>query len=510
MTVRTLIPATVLTPISRSSTRPAHALLIATAMAALAGCGGGGDGPTSPAPAPSPAAVSLAGLAATGTPLAGAAVTAKCSNGPDLAGTTATDGSFTLTLSGDQTAPCIVKLVSSAPALTLYSYAAASGRVNITPLTDLVVARAFGGGPGAAFDGFNTAEAGVIAAALAAAKTYVAAEMTAVTEASPVLDPLTGTFVIGDADDKLLDGLAAAIKTAGKTLDDLLTAAAAGGSLKTALTATPPGPTPAPTPTPTPTPTPSGTSKGILGEALATVFAGDYVLSCWSSDDIFHAKAPVSLTFTVNTDGSSVFDGKPWIDATHSGQIELGYQQKAGVESFVPYHLNFVQDGAGFNSVVFIWKADGSLLSASLNAAGKSWSCPGAGQTVPATTINITRTDFNSVYLKKLARTEALGNCPIGGPQVLTLGNDGAAGIANNSFAADQLFDVKDNSFKPEFTGPNGVAYAGLSYSSGFIKSFSTIRSMLIAFDPAYKTTSLSSGTGSNPDGSVVNSVACQ
>ena len=54
------------------------------------------------------------------------------------------------------------------------------------------------------------------------------------------------------------------------------------------------------------------------------------------------------------------------------------------------------------------------------------------------------------------------------------------------------------------------MAYAGLTYSSGFIKSLSTIRSMLIAFDPAYKITSLVSGTGSNPDGSVVNAVACQ
>lgn len=507
MTDRTLIPAAIRTPIrtpiDRPSIRPAHALLVA-AMAALAGCGGGGADTASPAPAPRPAAVSLTGLAATGAPLGGAAVTAKCSTGPDLAGTTASDGSFTLTLSGGQTAPCIVKLVSSTPALTLYSYAAASGRVNITPLTDLLVARAFGGGPAAAFDGFNATEAGAIAAALAAAKTYVAAEMTDVTGASPTLDPLTGTFVIGDADDKLLDGLATAIKTAGKTIDDLLVAAAAGSSLKTALIVTPPGPGP------TPSPTPSGASKGILGEALATVFAGDYVLSCWSSDDIFHSKPPVSLNFTVNTDGSSVFDGKPWIDATHSGQIELGYRQKPGVESFVPYNLNFVQDGTGFNSITILWNANGSLQLASLNAAGKSWSCPGTGQTVPAATVNIARTDFNSTYLKKLARTEALGNCPIGGPQALTLGNDGAAGIANNSFAADQLFDVKDNSFKPEFTGPNGVAYAGLTYSSGFIKSFSTIRSMLIAFDPAYKTTSLVGGTGSNPDGSVINAVACQ
>ena len=488
---------------------PLHYPVLALfAAIAVAGCGGGGDDAASAAPAAAPVvptALTLTGLAATGAPLAAATVTAKCSGGADIAGTTAADGSFTLTLGAGQLAPCIVKVSSAAPALTLYSYAAAAGRVNITPLTDLIVARAFAGSPAAAFGGFNASEAAAINAALAGAKSYVASELAAVAGGAPLLDPLTGSFAVGDVDDKLLDRLAAAIKAGGKTLDDLLAAASTGASLKNALAGSPP-----PAPVPVPAPAPGNASKGILGEALATVFAGDYILSCRPTEDFLLQTAPVTYKFTVNTDGSSVLNGKPWLDAAHPGLIELGYQQKTGLEAFVPYNLNFLPDSDTFNNITLFWKADGSLQLASVTVAGKGFNCPSAGQIVPASTVNVANANFNSVFLKKLARTEALANCPVGGPQVLTFGADGAAAIAGNAFATDQLFNVKDNSFKPTFSGPNGVVYAGLQYSSGFIKAFSTIRALLISFDPAYKTTGLSGGTGSNPNGSVVGAVACQ
>ena len=479
-----------------------HPLLALFAAAALAGCGGGGDDAASAAPAPGPvvpAALTLTGLAATGAPLAGAAVTAKCSGGADISGTTAADGSFTLALGAGQLAPCIVKVSSAAPALTLYGYAAAAGRVNITPLTDLIVARAFAGSPAAAFGGFNASEAAAISAALAGAKNYVASELAAVAGGAPLLDPLTGAFVVGDADDKLLDRLAAAIKAGGKTLDDLLSAASTGASLKNALAGSPP-----PAPARARAPAPGNASKSILGEALATVFAGDYILSCRPADDFLQQTVPLTYKFRVNTDGSSVLNGKPWLDAAHPGVIELGYQQKTGIEAFVPYNLNFLPDSNTFNNITLFWKANGSLQLANVTVDGKGFNCPSAGQIVPASTVNVANANFNSVFLKKLARTETLANCPIGGPQVLTFGADGAAGIVGNAFAADQLFNVKDNSFKPDF------GHALLQYSSGFIKAVSTIRSMVIALNPAYKTTSLSAGTGSNPNGSVAGSVACQ
>ena len=240
------------------------------------------------------------------------------------------------------------------------------------------------------------------------------------------------------------------------------------------------------------------------------MFAGDSILSCRPTDDFLQQSVPVTYKFTVNPDGSSVLNGKPWLDAAHAGQIELGYQQKTGLESFFPYNLNFLPDSNTFNNITLFWKANGSLQLANVTVDGKGFNCPSAGQIVPASTLNIANANFNNLYLKKLARAEALVNCPIGGPQVLTLGADGAAGVAGNGFATDQLFNVEDNSFKLTFTGPNGVAYAGLQDSSGFIKAVSTIRSMAVAFDPAYKTTSLSAGAGINPNGSVAGSVTCR
>ena len=482
-------------------------LLALFAAATLAACGGGGDDTASASgPSPvTPSAVTFTGLAATGAPLAAAAVTARCSGGADTTGTTAADGSFTLTLGPDRLAPCVVKATSAAsetPALTLYSYAATTGRVNITPLTDLILGRAFAGSPAAVFTGFNASKAAAIGAALSGAKAYVAAELKGASVGVPGVDPLVGVFAVGDADDKLLDRLAAALEAAGKTLDDLRAAATTSASFTTALAASP-APAPAPASSPAPAPSLSNASKGILGDVLATVFAGDYILSCRAADDFLQQTAPVTYRFTVNTDGSSKLDGQPWLDATHPGVIELGYQQKAGLESFVPWNLIFLPDSSTYNTISLFWNANGALQLANVTVNRKAFNCQSAGQVVPASTVNIANANFNSVFLKKLARTETLANCPIGGPQVLTLGADGAAAIAGNAFAADQLFNVKDNSFKPDF------GFALLQYSSGFIKA-ATIRSMVISLNSAYKVTGLSAGLGINPNGSIAGSVGCQ
>jgi len=214
--------------------RHAHLTLSVLFAATLAACGGGDtDVPSTAGPSSS---IKVTGLAATGAALAGATVTAKCTAGADTTGTTAADGSYALTLGAAQVAPCLLKVVGGNPSVTLYSFAAGAGRVNITPWTDLIVARAAGASPATAFAAFDLAKGNAIAAALAAAKTYVAAEAVAVAGAAPVADALTGVFAIGDADDKLLDTLAAALKAAGKAQSDLDTAASTGASLKAALT----------------------------------------------------------------------------------------------------------------------------------------------------------------------------------------------------------------------------------------------------------------------------------
>ena len=86
-------------------------IVLCAATLTLASCGGGGD--SNPTPV-APANPTITGLAATGAALAGATVTAKCSGGPSVAGTTGADGTFTLELAAGQTLPCLLQVVSGA------------------------------------------------------------------------------------------------------------------------------------------------------------------------------------------------------------------------------------------------------------------------------------------------------------------------------------------------------------------------------------------------------------
>lgn len=189
----------------------------------LVGCGGSNSASTN--------TVSLTGLAATGAGIANGAVTARCASGPDLIDKTDGNGVFTLDLGTGRTLPCMLKVSGGTPAVTLYSYAQAAGRVNITPATDLVVARALGADPDTQFSTFSVANGTTIETNLAAAKTYANAQLSAVAGAGFGKDILTGAFAIGDADDKVLDIFGAALVAANKTIADLRSEAKSGTTL---------------------------------------------------------------------------------------------------------------------------------------------------------------------------------------------------------------------------------------------------------------------------------------
>lgn len=114
----------------------------------LAACGGGGSSKNSSAPIDSSAPVagqSIFGTAAVGAAISGGVVEAKCIEGSALA-TTATDGTFTLTSPG-LLAPCMLEITFGSPSQKLHSIAAiAAGRTNITPITEMVSAKAFSQG----------------------------------------------------------------------------------------------------------------------------------------------------------------------------------------------------------------------------------------------------------------------------------------------------------------------------------------------------------------------------
>lgn len=219
--------------LGRSATFTHVALAAALVVSA---CGGGGGAGTSTTAGPT-----VSGTAATGAAISGGTVTLKCVSGTSSASATATDGGFTVDVSG-VTLPCVGRVEykdSTGAAQKLHTFVSAAGVANITPLTELVVANLTGAAPATAFDSFNATAVKAITAAqvsagIAAVRAYVSGLGIDVT--SFPADPLTAKFVAasgttsGDKADKVLDDLASKLKTGGKKLADAVTDVAKGGS----------------------------------------------------------------------------------------------------------------------------------------------------------------------------------------------------------------------------------------------------------------------------------------
>ena len=119
----------------------------------LGACSGGGssnDGgivnevvTPPPTPTPTPTTQTLEGTAAIGAAIVDGTVTARCANGSSFtqAVKTDSDGSWSGTIDSEAL-PCALQVSGGTPAVTLHSYTSAPGTVNITPLTDLVLALA--------------------------------------------------------------------------------------------------------------------------------------------------------------------------------------------------------------------------------------------------------------------------------------------------------------------------------------------------------------------------------
>ena len=148
---------------------------VALAVTLTACGGGGGDSPNVPGGQP---ALTVSGTATTGTPIANKAVEAKCATGA-LSGTTQADGSFSLSVDGGKL-PCLAR-VTADNGTVLHSVAQGSGStatVNITPVTQLVVASLAGTDPAAYYTAFDSAAAAAVtSAAVAAAQAAVVATL---------------------------------------------------------------------------------------------------------------------------------------------------------------------------------------------------------------------------------------------------------------------------------------------------------------------------------------------
>lgn len=212
-------------------------LLITLASFIVVACGGGGgDNP--------PPATTLSGTAAVGAPIVGAAVNVTCASGAALSGipSTSNTGAWSVTLSG-QTLPCAVQVSGgtirgAANTITYQSIANAYGIVNVTPLTDLLVANLAGSSVALTSAKLSTITPANIATALANLRTALALPALA------TIDPITTTFTPtgGVPMDDILSALQTAMTNSGTSYSSLLMSAAsptftAPAGFKTALTA---------------------------------------------------------------------------------------------------------------------------------------------------------------------------------------------------------------------------------------------------------------------------------
>ncbi len=116
---------------------------------ALVSCGGGSSGNGS--------SLSLSGTAATGSPIGGGQIVAKCADGSSFVNSVTSDnlGRWSGTLTNASALPCALQISYGTPTQTLHSFASSLGTVNISPLTDLSLALATGEDPSAWFDAYN-------------------------------------------------------------------------------------------------------------------------------------------------------------------------------------------------------------------------------------------------------------------------------------------------------------------------------------------------------------------
>lgn len=191
--------------------------------AALAACGGGGGSDAAPPPVdpPKPASLTIAGTAAVGAALAAAPVSVKCVGGTGTA-TTAADGSFSVAIQG-ASLPCVLSVTSGSTTLRSVAEAGTgtTATANLTPISELIVARLAGGDAATLFTTFDAAaQAKLSATGLSDARAAVTTALQGVVDLTGV-DPIKAELKAangsnaGNALDKLLDNFGIALKAAG-------------------------------------------------------------------------------------------------------------------------------------------------------------------------------------------------------------------------------------------------------------------------------------------------------
>ena len=198
--------------------------LLSIAFFALAACGGGGGSSSSSASSD----LVISGVALTGTAIDAGAVQVKCQSGTGTT-TTGSDGSFTVTVTGGAR-PCLLKVTDPISSTDIHSLLESGTVANISPVTDLVVSNTTGVTPSTAFTNYTTAIQSSITSAKVAQAITVAQKTTESlgTDADMSgIDPLKISIKArqgdtpGDATDKKIDALMAALAASDKKITEL-------------------------------------------------------------------------------------------------------------------------------------------------------------------------------------------------------------------------------------------------------------------------------------------------
>ena len=213
----------------------------------LEGCLGGSGGTTA---STTTSASTLSGVVAVGTPIASSNIIVVCAAGSNLTTASGIDGSWTVTISG-QTLPCAAEAtdgtINSVANTTAYhSVATATGTMNITPLTDLLVANLAGSTPSTWFAGLSTSTTpltAVTSTKVNTALSTLSSSFSGLTQLATT-NPISTTFTptSGNVSDDMLTALATTTTNTGVSYATLLSNTATGtaipASVNTQLTTT--------------------------------------------------------------------------------------------------------------------------------------------------------------------------------------------------------------------------------------------------------------------------------
>ena len=202
---------------------------------AMSGCGGGGDGggagfaaylPPNAGAAPPPASNSaaLSGTAATGLPITGASVSIRCANGTRAQTATDDEGRWQTELE-TSAYPCVVTVSGGSLALNekFHSLAVAKGHVNVTPLTELVLAKALRSAPSKLEDA-DSEVFSLLVSRLSVAQDEIMAILREAGFPTLAIDVFSADFspIKGDPYDDLLERLAISLADGARSYQDFV------------------------------------------------------------------------------------------------------------------------------------------------------------------------------------------------------------------------------------------------------------------------------------------------